>query len=402
MRDLITEEHKTFSPKDTKVNQRNKLAYTVPKGCRVIVAGAGAFGGWSAFMLQRQGYKVTLIDPWGPGNTRSSSGGETRLIRAVYGPNETYFNLTIKAIKLWKEFQQAWDKKLMINTGVLWMGDDRGMEIVNLALKFFKANNIPLKEYSPRQASKIFPYINMEGVSGLVMEEAAGFLMAREATQIVTQKFLEEGGELVYGFATPGIIKNEKLTSVMLSNNSRLEADFYIFACGSWLPKIFPEILSDKITVTKQEVYYFGVPDDWILNFQTPMPGWVDIQDKEIYYGIPGFLDRGFKVAHDKRGPDFDPTHHDRFPDQDEIALAKKYLAKRFPGLKNAPLLESRVCQYSNTDTGNLIVDHHPEAVNVLILGGDSGHGFKYGPALGDYVSKLLVGEANLNRLFKL
>jgi len=401
MRDLITEEHKTFSPKDTRVNQRNKLVYTVPRGCKVIVAGAGAFGGWSAFMLQRQGYNVTLIDPWGPGNTRSSSGGETRLIRAVYGPNETYFNLTIKAIKLWKEFQQAWDKELMINTGVLWMGDDLGMEIVNLALKFFETHSIPFKQYSPGQASKIFPYINMDGISSLVMEEAAGFLMAKEATQTVTQKFLEEGGKLVHGFATPGIIKNEKLTSVTLSN-SRLEADFYIFACGSWLPKIFPGILSDKITVTKQEVFYFGVPDDWMLNFQTAMPGWVDIQDKEIYYGIPGFLDRGFKVAHDKRGPEFDPTDHDRFPDQDEIALAKKYLAKRFPGLVNAPLLESRVCQYSNTDTGNLIVDNHPEAVNVLILGGDSGHGFKYGPALGDYVSMLLIGEANLNQLFKL
>ena len=249
----------------------------------------------------------------------------------------------------------------MVNTGVLWMSDNLGMEIVNLALKLFEANGIPFKEYSPGQASKIFPYINLEGISSLVMEEAAGFLMAREAKQTVTQKFLEEGGSLVNDFATSGFIKNEKLTSVKLSNKSKLEAEFYIFAYGPWLPKIFPEILLNKITVTKQDVYYLGVPHGWILNIQIPMPGWVDIQDKEIYYGIPGFLDRGFKVDHDKRGPEFDPTYHDRLPDESEIALAKEYLGKRFPRLANAPLLESRVCQYSNTDTGNLIIDNHPE-----------------------------------------
>jgi glycine/D-amino acid oxidase-like deaminating enzyme len=160
--------------------------------------------------------------------------------------------------------------------------------------------------------------------------------------------------------------------------------------------------LSGKITVTKQDVNYFGIPHDWILKYKSPMPGWVDIQDTDIYYGIPGFLDRGFKVAHDKRGIEFDPTKDDRTPDDKEISFAKKYLAKRFPGLAGAPLLESRVCQYSNTETGNLIIDNHPEAVNVLFLGGDSGHGFKYGPAIGDYVSKLLVGEANLRELFKL
>ncbi len=402
MREPMVKEHKTFSPKNTKTSNGNKLAYTIPKGCTVIVAGAGAFGGWSAFMLQRQGYKVTLVDPWGPGNTRSSSGGETRLIRAVYGSNETYFYLTMKALKLWRDFQKNWNKQLMVNTGVLWMGDKTGMEIVNSALDLFRANDIPYKEYSTKQASQLFPYINMEGISSLVMEEMAGFLNAREATQTVTKKFLEEGGKLIHDFATPGITKNEKLSSVVLSSKSKLEADFYIFACGSWLPKIFPKILSGKITVTKQDVNYFGIPHDWILKYRTPMPGWVDIQDTDIYYGIPGFLDRGFKVAHDKRGAEFDPTKEDRIPDDKEINFAKKYLAKRFPGLAGAPLLESRVCQYSNTETGNLIIDNHPEAVNVLFLGGDSGHGFKYGPAIGDYVSKLLAGEASLRKLFKL
>src|SRR5437868_2835200 len=62
---------------------------------KIIVIGAGAFGGWTALHLLRKGYKVTLIDQFGPGNNQSSSGGETRIIRALYGNRQIYFDLTL-------------------------------------------------------------------------------------------------------------------------------------------------------------------------------------------------------------------------------------------------------------------------------------------------------------------
>ena len=54
----------------------------------IVVVGAGAFGGWTALHLLRRGEQVTLIDAWGPGNSRASSGGETRIIRGTYGPSQ--------------------------------------------------------------------------------------------------------------------------------------------------------------------------------------------------------------------------------------------------------------------------------------------------------------------------
>src|SRR5439155_4877692 len=91
-------------------------------GRRIAVIGAGAFGGWTALHLQNSGAQVTLIDAWGPGNTRSSSGGESRVIRAIYGPDRIYVEMVKRAYELWEKI----DPSLYVETGALWMhrGDD--------------------------------------------------------------------------------------------------------------------------------------------------------------------------------------------------------------------------------------------------------------------------------------
>ena len=93
----------------------------------IAVIGAGAFGGWTALYLLRRGARVTLLDAWGPGNSRASSGGETRVIRGTYGPNQPYTKLAARATQLWQENEKRWNLKLLHQTGVLWMvaGDDR-------------------------------------------------------------------------------------------------------------------------------------------------------------------------------------------------------------------------------------------------------------------------------------
>jgi glycine/D-amino acid oxidase-like deaminating enzyme len=73
------------------------------------------------------------------------------------------------------------------------------------------------------------------------------------------------------------------------------------------------------------------------------------------------------------------------------IAAARNFISKRFPALKNAPIVESRVCQYENTSNGDFLIDRHPDFDNVWLVGGGSGHGFKHGPSLGEYVAALVL-----------
>src|SRR5690606_1069619 len=155
---------------------------------------------------------------------------------------------------------------------------------------------------------------------------------------------------------------------LILSNGEMLKSDFYIFACGAWLGKLFPDILGNYITCTKQEVYYFGVPETQSL-FYDQFPVWVDADDKDFYYGIANNTSRGFKIGVDKRGVSFDPTGDERILDDDVLKEARTFLAHRFPGLQDAPLLESRVCPYENSPTGNFLFDIHPDSDNVFFLG---------------------------------
>jgi glycine/D-amino acid oxidase-like deaminating enzyme len=369
----------------------------------IAVMGAGAFGGWTALYLLRGGAQVTLLDAWGPGNSRASSGGETRVIRGTYGPNQPYTKMAARAIQLWKENQQRWNLKLLHQIGVLWMvasGDD---QFERGSLAPLRDAGIPYQELSLQELSRRWPQINLEGVHWGIYEPEGGYLTARVACQAVLDGFLAEGGEYKQLAVLPRNLNLEesKWDGLPLSDGSTLTADQYVFACGPWLGKLFPETIGQRIRPTRQEVFFFGTPagDDPFTDAKFPV--WADHRDKFVY-GIPGNLGRGFKIADDTRGPEFDPTSGERTVSAEGLKSARDYIAFRFPGLKDAPLLESRVCQYENSPDNNFIVDRHPRHENVWLLGGGSGHGFKHGPALGEMVAELVLERKDPDALFRL
>lgn len=390
---------KTFEP--TLGNTEGKEIEPLSKGNHIAVVGAGAFGGWVSLHLLRKGYRVTLLDAWGPGNSRSSSGDETRVIRSTYGANEFYFNLNVRALQLWKEHEQQWKKKVFHNKGVLWMCYEEQTPVVDDSIPFAEKYNMPYEKLSKDELRKRFPLINVTDLHHAYLDPFGGCLRARESCQLVQKAFTTEGGEYVQAFAHPGEIEKARLTDIRLSNGNKLRADAYIFACGSWLGNLFPEVLRSVITCTKQEVYYFGVPSNHAATLDS-MPVWVDVDGSDFYYGIPGNQYRGFKIGVDKRGENFDPTTGERAINQEVLLKARNFIAHRFPILKGAPLIESRVCPYENSPDGNFIFDQHPEANNLFFMGGGSGHGFKHGPAFGELVTNILAGEYRIPAVLKL
>ncbi len=388
----------TFAP-DSSFTGTTTIFPQLSKSSTVTVVGAGAFGGWTALCLLRQGFRVTLIDAWGAGNSRSSSGDETRVIRSTYGSNELYFDLNVRALALWKENQERFGKKLFHNNGVLWFCYEEITPIVDDSIPFSQKHNMLYERLSSSELKKRFPCVNTEDMHHAYLDSYGGYLKARESCMTVFEAFIKEGGDFIQAHALPGKIANGKMEDIILFNGNRVTSDAFIFACGSWLGKLFPDVLGNVITCTKQEVYYFGVPADQSYALEN-FPAWIDVDGKDFYYGIAGNAHRGFKIGVDKRGESFDPSQGERSVNPNVLAKARAFINHRFPILKDAPLLESRVCPYENTVDGNFIFDLHPEANNLIFLGGGSGHGFKHGPALGELVVNVLAGNGKAPALF--
>jgi glycine/D-amino acid oxidase-like deaminating enzyme len=387
------------------LNFRDVKILTMKSRPHIAVVGAGAFGGWTALHLVERGARVTLLDAWGPGNSRASSGGETRIMRGTYGPDQPYTEMTARALKLWQKYERRWKKRFLHRTGVLWMvssGDDayeRG------SLDVLRQSHIKFEELSTAKMRKRWPQINFSDVRWGIFEPECGYLDARVSCQAVVDAFVAGGGEYRQIAVSADGLESAPLRSLKLSDGSRLKADHYIFACGPWLGKLFPETLGKLILPTKQDIFFFGPPVGNSRFTDPQMPVWGDHLSVEhgnrFFYGIPG-SDRGFKVADDTRGAEFDPTDGDRVVSPATLKRVREYLAFRFPPMKDSPLVETRVCQYEQTPDSHFIVDRHPQMNNVWLLGGGSGHGFKHGPGLGELTAELILKDGEAEKLWRL
>ncbi|HEV2671609.1 MAG TPA: FAD-dependent oxidoreductase [Gemmatimonadales bacterium] len=366
----------------------------------VVVVGAGAFGGWTALFLQRQGARVTLVDAWGPGNSRASSGGETRVIRATYGPRAIYTHMAARALTLWKEHEQRWRRQLFHGIGVLWLveSDD---QYEKAALPILRDAHVRFEELQGPEVARRYPQINCDRVRWAIFENDGGYLTARRACAAVLEGFLAEGGEYRQLAVQTPAPSGGQLSGVVLSDGSRLTADSFVFACGPWLGSLFPDVIGDRVRATRQEVFFFGTPPGDQRFTESAMPVWAD-HATTFMYGIPGNEWRGFKVADDTRGPSIDPTTGERTATPAALQTARAYLGYRFPALKDAPLLEARVCQYEESPDEHFIIDRHPGAANTWLIGGGSGHGFKHGPAVGELVARLVLTGAAADEQFRL
>ncbi len=372
----------------------------MPARLHVAVVGAGAFGGWTALWLLRRGARVTLLDAWGPGNSRASSGGETRVIRGTYGADQPYSRMTARALELWRENQQRWGKKLLHANGVLWLGSDVDDQFERDSLPALRDAGIPNEELSAGEVRKRWPQINVEGVPWAIYEPTGGFLAARAACQTVVEHFVAEGGEY-REMAVAAHNLDEPWRSLSLGDGSKLAADQYVIAAGPWLPQLFPASIGSRLRVTRQEVFFFGTAAGDHRFHEQGMPVWADHRERFLY-GIPANRGHGFKIADDTRGPEFDPTSGDRTAGAAGLKVVRDYLAFRFPAMKDAPLLEARVCQYEGTPDNHFILDRHPEMSNVWIAGGGSGHGFKHGPAVGEMMAACVLDGRLPDAYFRL
>jgi sarcosine oxidase len=366
-----------------------KMANTKPWDS--IVVGAGVFGAWTAWHLRKAGQRVLLLDAFGAAHARASSGGESRLTRGSYGADEVYTRFAFDSLPQWKWLSELSGLPILHQIGVLFFFQKREA-YVDQSLEVHRRLKLPTLELDRAALEQRYPQVAWKDIEFGLLEPEFGVLMARRAVQTLVKQFVKAGGEYAVGAVKPPDA-SKPLGSITLADGSTASAANYVFACGPWLPKVFAHLLGPRIFPTRQEVFFFGVPAGDARFGGGALPGWADFNNGDIFYGMPDLEGRGFKIANDKHGPPIDPDRGDRVASPGSLADARAYLAKRFPALANAPLNEERVCQYENSSNGDLLIDRHPTANNVLLVGAGSGHGFKHGPEVGRYAAELVTGK---------
>jgi sarcosine oxidase len=337
---------------------------------RALVVGAGVFGASTAHELRLRGWDVTLAEQYVPGHVRSASGGDTRLIRFAHGDDEWYSRLAWRARELWLGLERATGTPLFDPRGIAWF--QSGGDFEDLSEATLRGLDIPVERLDPAEAGRLFPSLGGDDLVSVLFEPEAGVLHARRATQALVEKTVAEGTTLVSDRLAPSELET-------------YDYDRVVWACGAWLPRLFPGLV--RIKSSRRDVFFFGGGASW-----AHAPGWCDYHSAFYGHGDVGGL--GIKVAPDGPGQEIDPDTFDRVPGEENLAVARAYMARRFPSLAEAPLLAARVCQYALTADSHFVIAPHPEQDGWWLLGGGSGHGFKHGPALAEHVADLLEGKA--------
>lgn len=360
------------------------------KNYDVAIIGAGVFGAWTAHFLRQSGASVALLDAYGPANSRASSGGETRVIRMGYGPDELYTRWAMRSLPLWREFAARTGHEIFRQTGVLWLSNDADAYLKSLCSVLAQAA-VEREELTREEIARRWPQLRLPDVTWGVLEPDSGLLLARDSVQTLVKELTANGVDYIQSSANAPSGGGSYLKTIHGSAGESISAGTFIFCCGPWLPKIFPELLAERIFVTRQEVFFLGVPAG-SADFRSPrMPVWLHRTHAGLPYALPDIEGRGFKIAFDRHGERFDPDTGMRVVAEPSVAQLREYLRQHIPALEHAPIVETRVCQYENTWNGDFLIDRHPQLENVWIAGGGSGHGFKHGPALGEYLSARIL-----------
>jgi glycine/D-amino acid oxidase-like deaminating enzyme len=327
------------------------------------VVGAGVFGAATARELSRRGWDVTLIEQYTPGTVRSASGGDTRLLRFAHADFDWYTRLAVRGRKLWLELQEETGTRIWEPIGVAWF-DSGGGDFTDRSEATLHRLDLACERLTPEEARRLFPSLGGDDLRSVLYEPDGGILHARRATRL-----LADGLRLETGRATP---------------EDPPRADVVVWACGAWLPHVFPGLVD--LRISRRDVFFFGVDGTWVGT-----PGFADYDAAFYGHGEIGGL--GMKIASDGPDDEIDPDRLDRLPSEENARLARAYAAHRFPELAGAPIIGSRVCQYCLTPDTHFLVAPHPDRQGWWLIGGGSGHGFKHGPALGEYVADCVEGR---------
>lgn len=364
---------------------------------RIAVLGAGGVGSATARFLARERHDVTVIEQFDPDHDRGSSYGSSRIIRKTY-TDGLYTGLMTHAYPLWDELEREAGEPLFARTGGMFFGPTEHPELAAIR-RALKDNGVPFEELDPTACARKFPQLRLLAGESGIFEREAGFLRASACVRANLRLAAAHGARLRTRATVQAIEPRPGGITLVLAGGESLEFDRVVLAAGPWTGRLLSRFASLPLTVTRQTYCHFE-PEVPATEFGADrFPVWIDFATD--FYGFPsdGQL-FGVKVALHETGIPSDPDQVDReLHDSDRDPL-RRYCAQHLPGLSPRVAFE-KVCLYTMTPDHDFVVDHLPGEPRVTLVGGLSGHGFKFTVLLGRIAAWMATGQPvpwNLSR----
>ena len=318
----------------------------------------------TAWAAATRGASVTLVDPRPTINEHNASNDESKVFRFAYARQREYVLLAKRALALWRQLEDETGRALLHQTGLLMFGPPGG---------FHQQSARTLLEMGERVQIMKGPIPGFEGIDEAVLDPNGGWLDARACLRALEERALAAGVTLRHGVAA----KSARAGEVVLDDGTKLAARAVVVTAGFDAPRLMPGLRS-RIRVTRQPELFFDAPMDLP---ETP----TFAAFEEGFYGFPR-KEGAIKVADHTKGPAVLDLVHRPPVTGNELAKARAWLRLRMPDLAERPLARQRICLYDNTSDDRFILGKMDGAI---IGAGFSGHGFKFGPAIGEELAAL-------------
>jgi glycine/D-amino acid oxidase-like deaminating enzyme len=365
------------------------------RGPSTIVVGAGVFGAAAALELRRRGHAVWLLDPAPLPNPRGATADVSKFVRMDYGADDLYTDLAEESLARWDAWNARAGERLYVESGLAVMRRDAmgpgGFEYESFVR--LERRGVAVRRMSPEALARRFPAWTAERYADGYFNPRAGWAASALALSRLLDEARAAGVDIREGARLTGFLeRGSRVAGVRTVPDGELEADHVVVAAGAWTPQLVPH-LADRLWVSAQPICYFRVAEP--AEFQPPrFSCWTADISRTGWYGFPALDDGTVKVANHGPGRRVDPDGSREVAVED-VERCRAFLSETFPGLAGAPLVASRTCLYCDSWDGNFYVDHDPDRPGLVVAAGDSGHGFKFAPVLGELIADVLERRPN-------
>src|SRR6266568_2034381 len=364
---------------------------------KTIVVGAGINGVTAAIELRRRGHKVTLVDPGPLPHPLAASTDISKAVRAAYGADEVYTELAERSIPLWRKWNEEFAVELYHEVGVMFVRQ-REMKPGDFEFESFKVlgrRGHRIERMNSARLWKRFPAWNAQLYQDGVLELEAGYAESARVVAVLIARAKSLGVELREGARFSELDESDdRVIGIVLDNGERISGDIVVMAVGAWTPYVLP-FTRKFFRATGQPVFHLrpSQPEPFAPEC-FPVFG-ADISTTG-YFGFPLNREGVVKIANHGLGREMSPESPNRAVAPQEEENLREFLSATFPALADAPLVYSRVCMYCDTNDGHFWIAPDPERHGLIVAAGDSGHGFKFAPVLGEIIADAVEGKANL------